>query len=213
MPLAFDLADKYRNPAMLLLDGTIGQMIEPCEIKEIKPLQVPKPWAVTGAKGRSKNIHNTLWMDPLAMEELSMKMQAKYRKAAEEDVRFHEYKVDDAELVIVAYGSPARISKSVVDMAREEGLKVGLFRPISLFPYPTRRIQELAAQGKRFLVVEMSVGQMVEDVRLAVNGTAQVDFYGRCAGVIPTPEEIFEYAKTLLGSKGSCSVRREEVSR
>lgn len=209
--LAFDLADKYRNPAMILADGLVGQMIEPCEMREIKPLQVEKPWAVSGAKGREKNVLNTLWMVPSVMEELALKMQAKYREAEKNEVRFHEYKTEDAELLLVAYGSTARICKSVVDAAREEGLKVGLFRPISLFPYPSRQIRAHADAGKRFLVVEMSTGQMVEDVRLAVEGTAEVGFYGRCSGIVPTVEEIFEKVKSVLSGRSEAVC--EEVSR
>lgn len=201
--LAFDLADKYRNPALVLADAIIGQMIEGCETKEITPLEVAKPWALTGAKGREKNVINSLWMQPDVLEALNLRMQAKYRQAEIEDVRFREYMTDDAELVLVAYGSPARICKTVVDMARAEGLKVGLFRPISLFPYPSGAILDMAKDQKRFMVVEMSTGQMVEDVLLAVNGKTEVDFYGRCGGVVPTPVEILEQVRTVIKAPGS----------
>jgi 2-oxoglutarate ferredoxin oxidoreductase subunit alpha len=207
--LAFDLADKYRNPALILADGIIGQMVEPCEVKEIKPLKVDKPWAVTGAKGRERNIHNSLWMHPDVLEGLNLRMQAKYQQAEKEEIRLHEYKTDDAELLLVAYGATARICKSTVDMARSEGLKVGLFRPISLFPYPKKALQAHASRGKRFLVVEISLGQMVEDVRLAVNGAAEVDFYGRTGGAVPTSIEILEQVRALMGA--SCSMK--EVAR
>jgi 2-oxoglutarate ferredoxin oxidoreductase subunit alpha len=197
--LAFDIADKYRNPTLILADAIIGQMVEPCEVKEIKPLQVAKPWATTGAKGRERNIHNSLWMHADVLEGLNLRMQAKYKQAEEMEIRFHDYQVDDAELVLVAYGATARICKSAVDMARSEGLKVGLFRPVSLYPYPSSALKDLALQGKRFLVVEMSLGQMVEDVRLAVNGAAEVEFYGRTGGAVPTSIEILEQVKMQLG--------------
>lgn len=200
MPMAFDLADKYRNPAMILMDAIVGQMIEPCNLHDDFDIQeYPKPWACSGARGRSHNIINSLWIHTEVMEELNLRMQAKYAAAQMHEVRYQDYKTDDAELVLVAYGSPARICKSVVDIARESGMKVGLFRPISLFPYPTPHISELARSGKRFLVVEMSHGQMLEDVKLAVNGQAEVSFYGRTGGAVPTPTEILNQVRAQFG--------------
>ncbi|MFQ3550398.1 MAG: 3-methyl-2-oxobutanoate dehydrogenase subunit VorB [Armatimonadota bacterium] len=193
MPLAFDLADKYSNPAMILMDAIIGQMIEPVTLhNNFKNIDYPKPWAITGAMGRKQNIINSLWIDPKVMEEINLRLQRKYETAKNEEVRYSDYMVDDADLILVAYGSPARICRTVAELAREEGMKVGLFRPISLFPYPTNEIRKLAEEGKRFLVVEMSHGQMVEDVQLAVNGKAEVKFYGRTGGAVPTPNEILE---------------------
>ena len=200
MPLAFDLADKYRNPAMILMDAIIGQMIEPCDLHtNFNDEEYAKPWATNGARGRSHNIINSLWIDPVVMECLNQKLQAKYAAAQMHEVRYHEYMTEDADLVLVAYGSPARICKTVVDMARQDGLKVGLFRPITLFPYPTRQIAQLAREGKKFMAVEMSHGQMVEDVRLAVNGVSEVAFYGRSGGAVPTPTEIYDEVRAQFG--------------
>lgn len=193
--VAFDLADAYRNPVMILADAIIGQMIEPIVPNEIKQNIPNKDWATTGAKGRPKNVVNSLWIQAAVMEALNNKIQAKYALAMERDVRFAEDRTEDAELVLVAYGSTARISRTVVDLARSENMKVGLFRPISLFPFPSVRLADLAAEGKKFLVVEMSAGQMVEDVRLAVNGRSEVDFYGRMGGVMPTATEILNHVR------------------
>ena len=200
MPLAFDLADKYRNPVMVLSDAIIGQMLEPVDLHGNFDIhEHPKPWATNGARGRAHNIINSLWIDPDVMENLNRKMQAKYASAQIHEVRFHDYKLDNAELVLVAYGSPARICKTVVDLARDEGMNVGLLRPITLFPYPVEQIEALARSNKRFLVVEMSHGQMLEDVRLAVNGAAPVAFYGRTGGAVPTPTEILNEVRSLFG--------------
>ncbi|MCE5314833.1 MAG: 3-methyl-2-oxobutanoate dehydrogenase subunit VorB [Armatimonadota bacterium] len=200
MPLAFDLADKYRNPAMILTDAIIGQMLEPVNMHgNFEIVEYPKTWATNGARGRAHNIINSLWIDPEVMEGLNHRIQAKYAAAQQHEVRFHEYMTDDAELVIVAYGSPARICRTVVDLAREEGMRVGLFRPITLFPFPSVQIADLAGSNKRFLVVEMSHGQMVEDVRLAVNGKAEVEFYGRSGGAVPTPTEILNVVRASFG--------------
>lgn len=197
--LAFDLADKYRNPAMILADAIVGQMLEPIELPDRVEVHIPeKPWATNGAKGRNSRYLTSLYIVPEEMEKINIEIQAKYAKARKNEVRYHEIDVEDADLVLVAYGSTARISRSSMDMAREKGLKVGLFRPISLFPFPEKRLAELAGKGKRFLTVEMSAGQMVEDVRLAVNGTAPVDFYGRLGGIVPNPVEILEQIEELL---------------
>lgn len=191
---AFDLADKYRNPVMIVGDGIIGQMMEPVEFKkEIDPADLPKKeWATDGAKGREKNVINSLALDPYDLEKHNHKLQAKYDRMKEEEVRYETYKMDDAEMAVVAYGTTARISISAIEMAREEGMKVGLIRPITLFPFPEKVINEAADQVNNFLTVEMSLGQMVEDVKLAVNGKKPVHFYGRTGGVVPTPEEIYE---------------------
>jgi 2-oxoglutarate ferredoxin oxidoreductase subunit alpha len=191
--LAFDLADKYRNPVMILSDAIIGQMLEPMDLPDAVETHIPpKPWATSGAKGRGRNFITSLYIVPEDLERINLEIQAKYVEASKNEVRYQEFDVDDADLVIVAYGSVARICRTTMTMAREKGLKVGLFRPISLFPFPSERLMELAHLGKRFLTVEMSAGQMVEDVRLAVNGAAEVDFYGRLGGIVPSPVEILE---------------------
>jgi len=200
MPLAFDLADQYRNPVMVLMDAIIGQMIEPVELHgKFQIHDYPKTWATNGARGRAHNVVNSLWIEVDTMEGLNSRLQAKYAAADQHEVRLTEYLTDDADLILVAYGSPARICRSVADMARDEGMRVGLLRPITLLPFPSRRIAELAAQGKRFMAVEMSAGQMVEDVRLAVNGVSQVLFHGRTGGAVPTPTEILNVVRGSFG--------------
>ncbi len=201
MPLAFDLADKYRNPVMVLMDAILGQMLESVELHGNFDIhEYPKPWATNGARGRAHNIVNSLWIVPEEMENINRRIQAKYAEAQRHDVRYHEYRTQDAELVLVAYGSPARICRTVVDLAREEGMGVGLFRPISLFPFPGEQLLNMAENGKRFLTVEMSHGQMVEDVRLSVNGVTDVAFYGRSGGVVPTPMEILDQVRATFGN-------------
>ena len=197
--LAFDLADKYRNPAMILSDAIIGQMLEPIELPEKVEVNIPeKPWATTGAKGRPSHYLTSLYIVPEDMERINQQIQAKYAAACRDDVRWEEYETDDADFVLVAYGCTARICRTTMNLARKKGLKVGLLRPITLFPFPSDRLSALALEGKRFLVAELSAGQMVEDVRLAVNGVAQVDFYGRLGGVIMTPPEVLGQIEELL---------------
>ena len=191
--LAFDLADRYRNPAMILSDAIIGQMLEPLVIPDKVEVDIPaKPWATTGAKGRGRNYTTSLYIVPEDLEAINLQIQAKYAEASRKEVRFQEFNVDDADIVLVAYGCVARICRTTMNLAKQKGLKVGLFRPITLFPFPVDRLHTLASEGKRFLTVEMSAGQMVEDVRLAVNGATQVDFYGRLGGMVPSPIEILE---------------------
>ncbi len=201
--LAFDLADKYRNPVMVLGDGMIGQMMEPVEFKEMKDLDdLPKKeWATDGAKGREKNVINSLGLVAEELEQHNLNLKAKYDQMKEEEVRYEDYKMDDAEMAIVAYGTTARIATSAIDKAREDGYKVGLIRPITLFPYPEKRVAEAADQVDEFLAVEMSTGQMVEDVRLAVNGKKPVEFYGRTGGVVPTTDEIYDKIVAMRGDK------------
>jgi 2-oxoglutarate/2-oxoacid ferredoxin oxidoreductase subunit alpha len=194
---AFDIADEYRTPCLILLDAIIGQMIETIDVPEWKPKTIPKPWATTGAKDRPGNVVNSLYINPPDLEEVNNRILARYERAAEEITRWQSIQTEDAELVLVAYGATARICRTVVDMTREKGLKVGMLRPITLYPFPTAAIAALAKEGKRFLVVEMSAGQMVEDVRLAVEGKSEVRFYGRTGGVVPTPPEILKQVETF----------------
>lgn len=198
--LAFDLAERYRNPAMVLTDAIVGQMLEPIEIPEEVEVDIPpKPWATTGAKGRGRNYVTSLYIVPEDLERINLEIQAKYAEASQREVRFQEFEVEDADLVLVAYGCVARICRTAMNLGRQKDLKIGLFRPITVFPFPSERLAALALEGKRFLVAEMSAGQMVEDVRLAVNGRAQVDFYGRLGGVVPSPVEILgQVEETLL---------------
>lgn len=202
---AFDLADKYRTPVMIMGDGMMGQMMEPVELPDpIDPKSIPaKDWALTGAKGRPSRIIRSLWLDPNMEEEVNWKLNSKYQLISETIPDQEQYLVDDAELVIVAYGTAARIAKGAVHRLRETGAKVGLFRPKTLWPFPYKALKELSRRLDNILVFEMSVGQMVEDVRLAVEGTRPVSFYGRPGGVVSTPEEIENVVrKDLLRKAG-----------
>jgi 2-oxoglutarate ferredoxin oxidoreductase subunit alpha len=192
--LGFELADKYRSPAMLLSDGAIGQMMEKVQLPDPIEYKPDKPWATVGKKsGQERNFLTSLYIQPEEMEKKNIELQAKFKKIEENEVRFEEYRTNDAEIIIVSFGLSSRISKKSVDMAREAGLKVGLFRPITVWPFPANKIADIAArkQVKFFISVEMNAGQMVEDVKLAVNGKKPVYFYGRMGGIIPTPKEIF----------------------
>lgn len=190
--LAFDLADQYRNPVMILGDGILGQMMEPVEFKKIQPRVFPKPWATTGRKGRGKNVINSLRLDPAKLEKHNLWLAEKYRTIAANETRYDTYCLEDAQLVVVAFGTTARVARSAVDMAREDGIAAGLFRPVTLFPFPTTALAQVAERVGMLLTVEMSTGQMVEDVRLAVNGKVPVHFYGRTGGIVPTPQEVYE---------------------
>lgn len=197
---AFDIADAYRNPVMILGDGIIGQMMEPVEFNPPKKRDLPeKNWATTGAKGRKPNVINSLHMAPEGLEKHNLMLQAKYQEIVEKETKYEMWQTDDAEIVLVAYGTTARICKTVVQQLRKEGIKVGLIRPITLWPYPEKAFNEVIDTAKAFLTVEMSTGQMVEDVRLAVNGRKPVYFYGRTGGMIPTPQEIAEKVRELAG--------------
>ena len=198
--LAFDLADKWRNPVVLLADGFIGQMMEPVAFPAPVQDLPAKPWALKGDAISKNNLINSIYLDNDELEEHVRHLTEKYAKITEEEVRFETYHADDAELVLVGYGIVSRILRSVVDQAREAGLKVGLIRPITLFPFPTRKIGELCESAAGFLTVEMSTGQMVDDVRLAVNGRLPVHFFSRTGGNVPTVEEIFDVVRQHLSA-------------
>src|SRR4030043_93164 len=194
VPLGFELAFKYRNPALILTDGLIGQMMEKVELFEQMPraTEFDQSWVATGkTPDRERNILTSLDLDSANMEKHNQALQAKYKKMQQE-IRFEKIFCDDAEYLIVAYGSSARISQKTVQLAREKGIKLGLLRPITLYPYPYEVISDLADQVKGILSVELSTGQMVEDVRLAVNGKKQVEHYGRFGGMIHSPVEVLE---------------------
>lgn len=189
--LAFDLADAYRNPVLILGDGLLGQMMEPVRFPDPRPAPPPPDWALTGARGRPRRVVTSIYLAAEALEAHNLRLQAKFRQMAEREPRWESFMTDDARLVVVAYGTASRIARAAVEAAREAGLAVGLFRPVTLWPFPAAPLEALAArEGTRFLAVELSAGQMVEDVRLAVAGRAPVDFYGRMGGGIPTPREI-----------------------
>lgn len=190
--LAFDLADQYRNPVMILGDGVLGQMMEPVEFKLTEDSELPvKEWATTGKKGRKKNIINSLYLQPEKLEQHVNRLAHKFGTMEAKEQRAETYLADDAEILLAAYGTTSRVCKKAVDLAREEGIKAGLFRPISLWPFPVFALQEILNGVKGIITVEMSLGQMVEDVRLSVNGRVPVDFYGRTGGMVPTPREVF----------------------
>ena len=189
---AFALADKYRNPIMILADGMLGQMMEPLEFDgDIKPSGiVDKPWAMTGAKAREAKTVKSLLLGEGALEKHNENLQEKYRRMSDEEIRFDAYKTEGAEIILVAYGTVGRIARSCVDNLTKEGVRAGLLRPMTLWPFPCAELSSLAKKGTKFLVIEMSAGQMVEDVRLAVQDDAKVSFYGRTGGGVPTEEEI-----------------------
>ncbi|MDX2077994.1 MAG: 3-methyl-2-oxobutanoate dehydrogenase subunit VorB [bacterium] len=189
--LAFELARKYRHLVVLAADGQIGQMMEPAELPPMQPYPQPRPsWAVTGAKGRDKNVITSLYMSADDEEAFNIRLQKKLELIRAVEQRSDEFATEDAELLVIGYGTSGRIAMSAVQMAREKGLKVGLFRPQTIYPFPDRRLKELAEQVDMCLVIEMNAGQMVEDVRLAVNGVVPVEFYGRMGGNIPMPDEL-----------------------
>ncbi len=197
---AFDIGDRYRMPVMILSDGMLGQMMEPVVLPEESNTAQDKPWAACGHGGkREHNVINSLYIDPNVLEDLVRKRFEKYEKIKATEQMAEEYLVDDADIVIVAYGASSRVSRSAVDMARKQGIKAGLIRPITLWPYPTDTIKKAAKTAKQFLSVEMSMGQMVDDVRLAVEGKVPVDFYGRTGGIIPTPKEVYDKIVQLNG--------------
>lgn len=201
MGKAFDLADEYRNPVMILGDGILGQMMEGVEFPEAETsvTLAEKAWATTGAKGRKPNVINSLFLDPVELEKHNHHLQRKYERMAKE-VLWENYKTVDAELVLVGYGSSARIAKAAVDLARAQGIKAGLFRPITLFPFPKEALQEACKQANHVLTVEMSMGQLVEDIRYNLEFKVPVHFYGRSGGMVPTTravlEEIIRWAKS-----------------
>jgi len=188
--LAFELADRYRNPAIVLADGFVGQMMEPLNLayREIVPPE--KPWAVKGTAGTRKNMVSSIFLESDDLEEHQRRMEAKYIRAQQVETRCEEYRTEDAELIVVGYGIVSRVLRSAVDEARKHGLKVGLFRPISLWPFPSKELLATALRAEKILVVELSNGQMVEDVRLALDGKRPVQFYGRGGGNVPSIEEL-----------------------
>lgn len=207
---AFDIAFKYRAPVLILSDGMIGQMMEKVVLKDQKTrltdeelIEKYGSWATTGKKGRERNIITSLYIEAERMEERVRKLMKKYEQMEKEDLRFEKIQCDDAEYLIVAYGSSARIAQKTVELAREKGFKVGLIRPITLFPFPKKQLFELADQVKGVLSVEMNAGQMVEDVRLAIQHKVPVEHFGRTGGIIHTPEEILEALEQKIIKDGS----------
>lgn len=202
--LGFDLAFKYRNPAMILADGVIGQMMEKVVLPEPRPRRTDEeiieqcPWASTGCKGRKPVVITSLELDPAVMEQRNIHLQKKYAEIEANERRYEEIECEDAEYLIVAFGSCARIAQKAMEHAREEGIKVGLFRPITLWPFPSPEIAERAKQVKGILVVELNSGQMIEDVKLAVECNVPVHHFGRLGGIVPDPDEVVDALKEKL---------------
>ncbi len=203
--LAFTLAFKYRNPALILSDGVIGQMMEKVVLPAWRPRRTDEeviaqcPWATTGkSKGRKPNIITSLELDSAIMEQRNIHLQAKYKEISENEVRFEEIACEDADYLIVAFGSCARIAQKSIEIAREQGIKVGILRPITLWPFPSKEIERLSHQMKGILSVELNAGQMVEDVRLSVNNGVKVEYFGRMGGIVPDPDEVVEALKEKL---------------
>ncbi|MCL2328982.1 MAG: 3-methyl-2-oxobutanoate dehydrogenase subunit VorB [Bacteroidetes bacterium] len=198
--LGFDLAFKYTNPVMLLTDGAIGQMMEKVTLSEQLPRVTPDyDWITTGkTANRGHRYITSLYLQSEVMEQKNLKLQAKYAEMRANEVRYEEIRTEDADYLLIAYGISARIARKVVRLARAEGIKVGILRPITLWPFPSERLKELAQQVKGMLTIEMSAGQMIEDVRLAVEGAVPVKHYGRMGGVIATPTEVFINFKKLF---------------
>ena len=197
---AFNLADKYRICTMIMGDGILGQMMETVEFHEKEHIiEFDKSWAVTGTENkRDKNVVTSIYIDPEVLEEHNNKLQAKYKEIEKAEKLVEEFNCDDADVIVAAYGTPARIVKNVIEDATKEGIKVGLIRPITLWPFPSESFEKYATTPKAFLSVELSAGQMIEDVKLAINGKNDVHFYGRMGGMLPTQAEILDKIKEIL---------------
>ncbi|MCH5220126.1 MAG: 3-methyl-2-oxobutanoate dehydrogenase subunit VorB [Muribaculaceae bacterium] len=207
--LGMELAFKYRNPAMILADGVVGQMMEKVVLPPFRPRRTGEevrqqcPWAATGRHGRKKhNVITSLELDSAAMEVNNLRLQETYRRISENEVRFKTYFTDDAEYLIVAFGSVARICLKAIEEARQKGVRVGLLRPITLWPFPTEEVARLSRQTKGILTVELNAGQMIEDVRLAVDGKVPVHHFGRMGGIVPNPNEVLEALKKYFPQTG-----------
>ncbi len=201
MSLSFDLAEKYRMIAMMILDGSVGQMMEPAEMPEMKPLTPHKfDWATDGAIQRERRILSSIYIEPAAEEVANLRLANRWKEVQANEVRYKEYFLDDAEIVVVGFGTAGRVSLSAVRAARAQGIKVGLLRPITVSPFPYEVIDQLTGQAKAFLVTEMNMGQMLSDVRLAVRGRVPVEFHGRPGGVVPFPDEILREIQRVNGA-------------
>lgn len=195
---AFDLAEKYTQPVTIIADGNVGQIMEPVEFPEMKPIQRRSyPWAVTGARGRPKNIITSLYLNEKKLEVENLRLQQIVADIRANEVRYAEYMLEEAEIVVVSYGTAGRIAQTAVKQARALGIPAGLFRPLSVFPFPYRRLDEIANRARKFLVVELNAGQMLEDVRLATRDRLPIAFFGRMGGIVPLPEDILAEIKKL----------------
>lgn len=196
---AFDLAEKYRAITVVLIDGNIGQMMEPAELPPMKPLRTTLPdWAVTGAEGRKRRVLSSIYLDPEEEELLNLRLLERWSQIEANEIRVKEYFLEDAEIIVVGFGTAGRVALSAVRTARADGIPVGLFRPITVNPFPTSRLIELSKKAKAILVVEMNAGQMLDDVLRAIGGSVPVEFYGRMGGVVPFPDEVLVEIKRLF---------------
>jgi 2-oxoglutarate ferredoxin oxidoreductase subunit alpha len=192
---AFDLAEKYRWIVVILADGSLGQMMEPAELPpmmEVRPPEGRPEWALTGAAGREPNVISSIYIDPVKEEVFNRKLMVKMAEIEANEIRFSETLLKDAEIAVVAFGTAGRVAQSAVKAARQEGIRVGLLRPISLYPYPYERVKKLASQVRSILVVEMNGGQMLDDVRMGAEGQVPISFYGRMGGMVPLPDEVLD---------------------
>ncbi len=196
--LAFDLADKYRTPVYVLTDGVIGQMMEPVKLPEPVKELPEKNWALRSVPETSGNLITSIYLEHDELEEHIMKLHKKYKEIEEKEVRYEEYRTDDAEIILIAYAVASRICRTVVDIARNKGIKAGLLRPITLWPFPSKRIGELSEKVQKFLVVEMSTGQMLQDVKLVVEGRRPVELYYRVGGNVPSSEEVMNKLEEIM---------------
>ena len=211
--LSFDLAEKYRSVVMVILDGCIGQMMEPAKMPEMRPIQRAHwDWATNAKMGkRERRILTSIYLDPIEEEKMNLRLLNRWRTIQANEVRYKEYFLDDAEFVIIGFGTAGRVALSAVREARQMGIKVGLLRPITVSPFPSEIIDQLARRVNGFLVTEMNSGQMLEDVRLAVKGRVPVEFYGRMGGVVPLPEEILHEIERISSSKLSLDVNPRDA--
>lgn len=198
---AFDKADFYRNPVMLVGDGMIGQMMEPIEFNDIPKMTLPeKTWATVGTEEKRKpNVINSLFLKPEELEDHNIRLTAKYATMKANEARYEAYNIENAQVVCVAYGTTSRIVKNAIAALKEEGIEVGMIRPITLWPFPEKAFENLPSSVKALLSVEMSMGQMIDDIKIAIAGKLPVDFYGRSGGMIPTPEAICDKIKVMIG--------------
>lgn len=198
--LAFELAERYRTPVMILSDGALGQMAEPVELPEMREEPVRRDWITDGCRGRERRIIKTLYLEPEQLEAHNKALQAKYQEIQRNEARYEGYLLEDAEVLLVSFGICARVGRTVVDDFRERGIKIGLFRPVTLWPFPVEQLREAAVRASNILVVEMNAGQMVEDVRAVLPGM-KIDFYGRMGGIVVSAREIKAVLEQILGVK------------
>jgi 2-oxoglutarate ferredoxin oxidoreductase subunit alpha len=213
MGLSFDLAEKYRTICMMIMDGCIGQMMEPITLPEMRPVQRKDwDWATNGRMGkRERRLLTSIYLDPIEEEVTNLRLLERWRQIQAAEVRYKEYFLDDAEFVVIGFGTAGRVALSAVRAAREQGIRIGLLRPITISPFPTKVLTELLGRIHGILVVEMNSGQMLEDVRLVVQGRVPVQFYGRLGGVVPFPDEILREIRRVVADKGKVETNPREA--